>query len=130
MFLSLLRIWWPSLVTLAVVLYATLWPDPAGADEVMLFPGADKLIHAVMMGGLLSALLFDYRRSGKVFTRRGIVLTAVSVIIFSGVDEVAQQAMQLGRTLDVFDFLADAIGVVIAAFTAPPVINAIFSKKK
>lgn len=53
--------WWPTALTLSAVLYATLWPDPVGASEVMLFPGADKLIHAIMMGGLASAVLFDMR---------------------------------------------------------------------
>lgn len=122
--------WWPTLLTLSVVLYATLWPDPAGASAVMLFPGADKIIHAVMMGGLSAAVLFDRRRAGQRLTQRYIVAVALCMLIFSLADEWAQTAMGIGRTGDVWDLLADAGGIVIAATTAPPVINRIFRKRQ
>lgn len=117
------------MITLAVVLYATLWPDPAGADDVMIFPGADKLIHAIMMGGLLSAILFDKRRSGSLLTNKYITYAAGIIIIFSVFDEVAQSLMGLGRSSDFLDFLADAGGVILASLLAPPVINRIFRHK-
>lgn len=128
--MNFLKKWWPSAITLLVVLYATLWPDPVGADRVMLFPGADKLIHAIMMGGLLSAFLFDFRRQGKSLTARFVIIMAVIVVIFSAFDEYAQKTMNLGRSFELLDLLADAGGVLIAAVTAPPVINRIFRKSK
>lgn len=121
--------WWPSGLTLAVVLYATLWPDPVGADGMMWFPGMDKLIHAVMMGGLTGAFIFDRRRSGRKLTRRFINATGLAVLIFSGLDEWAQSAMNLGRAFEAADLLADAAGIGVAMFTAPCVVNAIFRKK-
>lgn len=121
--------WWPSILTFSVVLYATLWPDPVGAEEVSLFPGADKLIHAIMMGGLASAVLFDWRRSGRSLSRRFIVSVACVAVLFSALDEIAQNAMNLGRALEFLDFLADTGGIIIASFAAPPVINKIFSKR-
>ena len=124
------RNWLPTMLTLAVVLYATLWPDPVGAEESMIFPGADKLIHAVMMGGLSSAVLFDRRRAGHKLTCGYIVIVAIVMVVFSALDEVLQSAMGLGRSLDVLDFLADVTGIAIASLTAPPVINRIFRKRK
>ena len=124
-----LKKWWPTLLTVAVILYATLWPDPVGASEVSLFEHADKLVHAVMMGGLVSAVLFDRRRAGKALTRKAILTAAIGGIIFSAADEVAQKLMALGRSWELADFLADMGGILIACLTAPGVINRIFRKK-
>lgn len=118
------------MLTLGVVLYATLWPDPVAADDVMLFPGADKLIHAIMMGGLTGAILFDTRRAGRTLTQRRIATAAVIMIVFSCTDEYLQDAMNLGRGFEVTDILADTAGIIIATFTAPPVVNRIFHHPK
>jgi len=40
------------MVVAAVILYGTISSDPAGVEHLPMFPGADKLIHAVMFGGL------------------------------------------------------------------------------
>ena len=47
------------MIVIAVILYATLNDNPLGADELPIFPGADKVIHAIMFGGLFSAISFD-----------------------------------------------------------------------
>lgn len=114
------------MITLGVVLYATLWPDPTGSVGAGFFPGADKLIHAIMMGGLLGAIIFDRRRSGKRLTVKFVVYSALCLTLFSAVDEIAQHYMNLGRTWDIMDFGADCGGLIIATLSAPPVVNRIF----
>lgn len=120
--------WWPTGLTALVVLYATLWPDPMAADQVMLFPGADKLIHAIMMGGLSSAILFDIRRSGQSLSKKVCKRVGIGMVIFSLADEIGQSAMELGRTFEVLDFLADSGGVILGILLGRPVINCIFRK--
>jgi len=85
--------WWPTALVVGVILYATLNSDPVGADRFPAIPHLDKLIHAIMFGGLFSAISFDRRRD------------------------------------DILDWLADTAGIIIAYFTAPPVINHIFRNK-
>lgn len=123
-----LKRWWPTTLTLLVVLYATLWPDPVGADNVMLFPYADKLIHAIMMGGLSSAILFDYRRSGKKITINTCFIVSLIMIIFSLLDETGQYVMGLGRSFELLDLAADTGGVILGIILSRPVINKIFEK--
>ncbi len=53
------------MIVIAVILYATLNDNPLGADELPIFPGADKVIHAIMFGGLFSAISFDRFRDGR-----------------------------------------------------------------
>lgn len=121
--------WWPTALTVIIVLYATLWPDPVGDADIMWFPGSDKLVHAIMMGGIASAVLFDHRRAGGVLTRRYIIWVGLIVAVFSVADEYLQGVTNLGRTFDVWDIMANIGGVVIASITAPPVINRIFRSK-
>ena len=128
--LDFLKKWWPSLITVSVVLYATLSPNPIGDTKIMWFKGYDKLIHAIMMGGVVAALIFDRRRSGINLTRLFICVSTLSVIVFSGIDEYIQHILTPNRSSDFFDFIANCVGCIIAAFTAPPVVNRIFRSKK
>ena len=127
--LYFLKKWWPSIVTILVVLYATLWPDPTGDTDIMIFPGFDKLVHAIMMGGIASAVLFDHRRFGKPLTMVYIVRVAVTIGIFSALDEYLQGVISPARTFDIWDIMANVGGILIASVTAPPVINRLFKKK-
>lgn len=118
------------MLTLGVILWITLAPDPVGDTNLELFPGSDKLIHAIMMGGLASALMFDWRRNSgnnrRALTSKVLVLVFVATVLFSMVDEWAQGAMNMGRSSDPWDFLADVIGIIIAIFTARPVLKRMF----
>ena len=63
--MKILRRYWPSMVTLAAVLWLTLAPQPLPDLDVPPFDGLDKVMHAVMMGGLAGAFMFDWRRGGR-----------------------------------------------------------------
>ncbi len=57
---------WPSWILTIVVslaiLYLTLMPQPLPDDTPKLFPGADKVVHALMFGGLTFVILLDTQR--------------------------------------------------------------------
>ena len=127
--LRFLRRWWPSAVCLGVVLYATLWPDPLPEGGGFFFPGYDKFIHAVMMGGLSAAILFDLRRAGFCLSARRVATVSLVVVVFAVADEVAQRYLTAVRSWEILDILAGWGGIVIAAFAAPPVIRLIFKSK-
>lgn len=126
----MLKKWWPSMLTFAVVIYCTLIPHPVGADELALFPGYDKLIHAIIMGGLLGAILFDEYRSTRILKKQYIINAGVGVAIFAVADEILQHVIAPERTFDLWDIFAGFAGVIIAAFAAPPVIKRLFRKKR
>lgn len=120
---------WPSALVVVFILYATLSSDPTGDVELMLFPHADKLVHAIMFGGLTGAVAFDLRRSGHALTRRLMLAVAAGVAVFGALDEFAQALLTEVRSGDEFDWLADLAGIAVAYFTAPPAINRVLSKK-
>lgn len=133
-FVRLIRCWWPSALTVLLVLWLTLAPDPTPDVQLPSFfgPYGDKIVHAIMMGGITGALVFDYKRRQPGAPRRltvsFVVWLAVAMLAFSFADEWAQGAMGLGRSTDMWDFAADAVGTGIALIAAPPVVNGLLGR--
>lgn len=118
-----------SAVTFLIILWLTLIPHPLPADTPELFPGADKVVHALMFGGLVLTLVIDrelwcqrsYEDKGRLPRRCryepwGFALIA---IVIGGAIELLQGWMGLGRGCDVYDFVADIAGALIFALLAP-----------
>lgn len=123
---TFLRRFWPSIIVLGFILYATLSSDPIGAEDLPSIPHIDKLIHAVMMGGLTGAIIFDLQRADRSrrLPTKYLIVIAISVMIFSGVDEILQMSIENGRSGEWLDLAADWVGVWVAYFTAPPAVRA------
>lgn len=122
--------WWPTMIVVAVILYATLNSDPVGTDKLPPIPNIDKLIHAIMFGGLFSAIIFDRARSGRSNPMRTKLVIAALCLVSGALDEVFQNILENGRQGDIYDFLADFTGILIAFFTAPPAIRAVLRKNQ
>ncbi|MCM1005242.1 MAG: VanZ family protein [Prevotella sp.] len=105
-----------SLLTMGAIFWLTLAPKPVGDVDVPLFPGADKLIHAVMFGGLAWMFYIDLEKISRRRPCKGGVwgCAAVSIAIGASV-EWLQRIMELGRSLEWTDLGADAAGTVLAS---------------
>ena len=127
-----LKHWWPSGLCLLVILYATLTPAAELDVDLPAFPHVDKLIHAIMMGGLTGALAFDYARvrSRRPLTRAVLMAIAGGVAGFSLVDEWLQSAVTPDRSGDPLDLCADLAGILVALLTAPPLIRHILRRQR
>lgn len=105
-----------SLLTLCLILWLTLAPQPAGDVEIPLFEGADKVVHAIMFGFL--ALMFHIDlgklRHGAATSAQAWWCAAASLIV-GVVVEWLQRAMGLGRSMEWADTLADGVGALAAA---------------
>ena len=122
-------------LTLAAILWLALAQDPLHGTGVRLFPGADKVAHACMFGGLFFMICLDRRlccakrqaahreRMCRLAKGRIICLTALACVALGGAVELAQGAMDMGRGADWLDFLADAAGVGVAAVLTPCVLR-------
>lgn len=103
-----------SLAVLAAIIYLSLFSPPD--KPVVTRPGIDKFAHFMMYAGFCSVLWFEYLRAHAVVNIKRIVSGAiVCPILFSGVMEVAQSTLTEYRTGDWFDFLFNALGVLVAA---------------
>lgn len=106
----------PTLVVFVIILYLTILPKPFEDDNITLFPGADKLVHACMFGGLAITYFFDRFRSKKILNMQGALIVSLIVSITGTAIELVQQWMDAGRSGDIYDAIADTIG----AFAAIP----------
>jgi hypothetical protein len=125
----------PGLFT-AVVVIAILWltlaPHPLPDTDVPMFENADKVVHALMFGGLVFAMVLDrelynhqvYEQTGVLPKKhaRVMVLFVVASVLFGGLIELLQAWMDLGRGCDFYDFIADAIGAVVFALISPKIV--------
>ncbi len=117
--LQALPAWILTIVTILVILWLTLAPKPLGDEDLPLFPGADKLAHGLMFGFLTFVVLLDWAR-GRDFrcVHTPVIFTTATLSTLLGVGiEYAQRAMELGRSFDVMDIVADAAGAFLVAVT-------------
>jgi len=119
--------YWPTMVCVAVVLYATLTADPMDGTDLSFIPYFDKVIHAVMFGGLAGAAAFDWQRAHRDRSVAGRVMAVICLLcaVFGGLDEIAQATITDVRSGDFFDLAADIIGIAVAFFAAPPAVRGV-----
>lgn len=110
--------WLFSIIVVAAVLYLTLMPQPLPDNDIPWFEGADKLVHGIMMLGVMLCLSFDYflivyKKRDKIPV--GILsVFLIFTIAFGGIIELLQGWMDMGRGKDMVDFEADTIGAIVA----------------
>ena len=100
----------PALSLLPAWFFARI-PGPAT------FPGADKLIHALMYAALTAALAHALSSAARVryFWAAGIALASA---LYGLAMEIGQQTLTDSRALDPFDALANLAGAFAAALLA------------
>ncbi len=85
-------------------------------DAPMLFPGQDKLFHLVVFGILGFLLMGTLQSSQNGYRQQQLWLVALVVMLYGVSDEFHQHFVP-GRSVDVYDVLADALGGLLGAWT-------------
>lgn len=131
----------PGLLTAIIILsilWLTLAPHPLPETNLPLFPGADKLVHAIMFGTLAGVLCLDrdlwrvrrLKRTGLLPAGSSlipprhvaiIICIIIATVAFGGLIEVLQEQMHAGRTSDGWDFVADTAGAITGGIAGPSV---------
>lgn len=112
-----------SIIVFLLINYLTLVPHPLPDNDMMWFPGADKVVHAIMFGALAGALYTDInrRKGGYAQGVRVAIICAVVSSLVGGEIEFIQQSMNAGRSGEWLDFVADIVGAFAGSFAAIPV---------
>lgn len=98
-----------TVLILGAILWLTLSPRPTGGMHFRLFEHQDKVAHALMFGALTWAWCHD---RAKTHRQPRLIMAAVGATILGAAIELAQEAMQLGRSAEWGDLAADASGAV------------------
>lgn len=122
--IKFIKKWALTIVALVVFAWLTLAPHPLPDNDVgKWFEGIDKVVHGLMLWGITCSVIFDYKRAGGKLTLRCAALLFICLLLLSVADELAQTAMGIGRTGDVFDLIADMVGIVVGLISAPPIVR-------
>ncbi len=116
-FVNYLPAWSLTILTVLAILWLTLVPRPLGDLEPPLFPGADKIAHFIMFGGLLAMVFIDKVR-GQNYKKLSVsfILYAMGAVILFGIlIEILQLKMEAGRSFEFADIIADSSGAIAAA---------------
>lgn len=111
--MSIIRYWWPALGWAFFILRMTL-AAPSGLSRfswLMAIPNVDKWVHIFLFGvqAWLLAWGFWQQRTPK------IELWSIGIsVVFGILVEIIQPSF--GRSTDVWDALADAVGALAATF--------------
>ena len=122
-----------TLCCVALIWYLCLFTPPkTKLDQVT---NIDKLVHVAMYLGTMSLFWVEYWRSGRAlpsFTRHSLPLFSVVLpILMSLVIEIVQEYCTNGRRSgDVWDFLANSLGVLIAWVLGRTIIKSWFYKRR
>lgn len=104
------------LTTLAIIILSVMpFPEIKMAEDI---PLADKWVHFVMYGWLSLVAWFEMaRQEGKTKQARGILSLflwgCLIPALLGGVLEFVQEYCTTTRSGDIWDFIADSIGVVL-----------------
>ena len=98
------------LVYLFIIIYLSLSP-PSQLPKIILFPGADKLIHLFMYVGLGWLVMWAFYKEHLSKTTRIFLL--FSVPVWGALMELMQLFMHQSRSFSWFDILANLVGAVL-----------------
>ncbi len=112
--LSYVRKYPISLLIVAAVLYLSFFTPPQTNLEKI--PYMDKAVHLCMYGGLCLVLWVEYLRTHDTLNWKHIVWGSIVLpVVMSGCIELLQAYCTENRSGDWFDFLANCVGVGLAA---------------
>lgn len=110
---------WPYILAIAlycgVIFYLSSQSDlPTPPVPWFDWPGADKLEHLLVFGGLAAVFAFGLHRSNDVLRPAFALGLPIAFTTLYGLTDEIHQLFVPHRTFDLFDLLADAIGATIA----------------
>ncbi|MBQ2838491.1 MAG: hypothetical protein IJE73_02460 [Muribaculaceae bacterium] len=114
----------PTAIVLVLLFYLTLVPQPLPPIDVPML-NADKVVHMVMMWGVSSVIMFDYKRRERqrVLSLSVRFYIMVGTILLGAFIELAQGTELIHRGCDLWDGIANAVGCVLAFFITPPLLR-------
>lgn len=125
--MRLLRTFPCTFVCIALTWYLCLMRTPT--IEIHTFLDFDKIVHICMYLGTCSVFWVEYYRSPFFLSRVKLSIFGIIVpILMSGAIELIQEYFTTCRTGDIYDFIANNIGVLIA-FSLSPIYKKLFHRK-
>ena len=116
-------------LVILTIFYLSFFKPPQTDMETI--PGIDKLVHLCMYGGLCTLLWIEYLRTHRSINRWKTLIGAIILpIALSGLIEMLQSYCTEHRGGDWLDFVANSLGVLLAAMAGRYILRPIIWRKK
>ena len=116
-------------LVILTIFYLSFFKPPQTDMETI--PGIDKLVHLCMYGGLCTLLWIEYLRTHRSINRWKTLIGAIILpIALSGLIELLQSYCTEHRGGDWLDFVANSLGVLLAAMAGRYILRPIIWRKK
>lgn len=109
-----LRYFWPAMAWTFIILVASGIPGNA-IPEILTFwdwLGPDKIVHLLMYGVLTFLLLLAFKKQSTFLLLKNfaVIFALTYGIVLGLVMEVMQQYIFIGRSGNIYDFIANTLG--------------------
>lgn len=123
--------WTYTIIVTGVIIYLTLFPHPLPDNDIRWWEHSDKLVHALMFGGFVGAFTYDSIRNNgmQLLPVRKVLIIGIVATLFGGAIEVIQEMMKIGRTGDLYDLLADFVGILFFSLVSQWIVKRWFIPK-
>jgi len=123
------RKFWPGGIWAVIILLLTGLPGDYFPEVVSFWDwlSPDKLVHFFIYGVFTFLLLWGYRAQYSTSKHRSKLVWLIIIlgVLYSGITEILQATVFIGRDGSVFDFLANTIGSIIGI-----IVFMLFARKK
>lgn len=123
-FINKIPAYLPSVLVLLLLFYFTLVPQPLPPIEMPML-NFDKVVHVVMMWGVSSTIMFDYKRreQQRVLSLSVKLCILLGTVALGSLIELAQGTELINRGCDMWDGVANVVGCLLAFFTTPIILR-------
>lgn len=95
-----------------MIIVLSLLPKSAlHTEKVHLFNGADKIVHFLMYFILMSIWFYASKKIQEAKRRRFMIIGIVFSVFLGIILEILQKYLDIGRSFDTFDIVANITGV-------------------
>jgi len=104
----------PLIITIAYIIVLSIVSVVTISSIPSLGSDFDDKVYHFLAYALLTFILYNYIKTTTL--PRAIITTAIIAILYGTIIEVLQNKINAQRTFDIYDILANFLGVVCAAF--------------
>jgi VanZ family protein len=102
----------PMALAMGTIFFAS--HQPGDSLSLPQLPGFDKLAHMISYGVLAMAVFFAWSEQQKNSKSRVVMLATWMFCLLYGISDEFHQSFIPGRTVSVYDLLADGVGAAMA----------------
>lgn len=112
--MNLIKQYWKTIMVTAIILFLSLYRF-GPIYPLQKVPNSDKFIHLLMYAVFVFIIQWDYKHAkGKIYDLRTYILVCFAFpILLGGLIEVLQSTDFIGRSGDMYDFIANTLGVFV-----------------